>query len=571
MPRLRLVPDSLETRLLAAALLVVGAWAGYVAWGRFRREGGATFESGVVQSFLEDRFAALSGGVYHVRLGQVVFDLEHQGARIDSAVITTDTVLNRQRRHPLPIVNAVLLEAQVRGVVRDADGKGLAIEEIRFGRVDADLTFAPPDTLPADTVATVPDTGQALVSWTLQLPEGAPQIRVGRIMLQGVTAVVRPAPGTGGREQRVQNMGLVLDSVRLDPRVEGLRVPIVVHDIRLLVTDYRGGWDSVSNISVGKLQGSFRDSTLTGQALGLAPIRSIAQVFQRGRQRRERFTLTVDSVAARGVDWTGAVSQGAIPLRYLRVDGADFTIYTDKRLAGRPTPRPRVPILQETLRRFGRPIELDTVEVRRSQIHYQVHAAVGDGIGKVDFEQVDARLTGLRWRPDERSTSVAVLSVHGKLWGVAPMTVVVRGPLGSFTPRADVELTVGAMPITMANAIVPAIDPFDIKSGTLDSLKVFITLDGDHATGEALPFYRDLAVRARSRGGFFARLGRSATEVIANSFVVRDDNPGRGGVMMVGPIDYTRDPWAPFWPTAWNATRGALALVGRGKGVELPK
>ena len=406
MPRLPLVPHSLKTRLLAAALLVVGAWAGYVAWGRFRRAGGADFESGVVQSFLEARFAALSGGVYHVRLGSVSFDLEHQGARIDSAVITTDTAQNLLRRHPLPIVNAVLREAQVRGVVRDADGQGLAIEEIRFGRVDADLTFAPPDTLPPEAAPTVPDTGRSLVSWTLQLPAGAPQVRVARIMLQGVTAVVRPAPGTGGREQRVENLSLVLDSVRVDPRVEGLRVPIVVHDIRLLLSDYLGGWDSVSNLSVGKLQGSFRDSTLTGQTLGLAPTRTIAQVFQRGRQRRERITLTVDSVTARGVDWTAAVSDGAIPLRYVRVDGADLLIFTDKRLAGRPTPRPRVPILQETLRLFGRPIAIDTVQLRHSRLRYQVRPAEGEGIGEIDFEQLDARLTGLRWRPDERSTSV---------------------------------------------------------------------------------------------------------------------------------------------------------------------
>ena len=166
---------------------------------------------------------------------------------------------------------------------------------------------------------------------------------------------------------------------------------------------------------------------------------------------------------------------------------------------------------------------------------------------------------------------MAVLALHTKLWGVAPMSLLIRGPLGSVTPRVDVEMTVGAMPITLANAIVPAIDPFDIKSGTLDSLKVFITLDGDHATGEALPFYKDLSIRGRSQGGFFARLARGATEVIANSFVVRDDNPGRGGVMMVGKIDYTRDPWQTFWPFAWNSTRAALAQVGKGNGVELPK
>src|SRR6476620_8546006 len=105
MRRPRFLEHTLQTRLFTAALLVVGAWAAWVAWGRFRRAGGADFESGVVQSFLEARFAALSGGVYHVRLGSVSFDLEHQGAWVDSAVITTDTAANLLRAHPLPIFN----------------------------------------------------------------------------------------------------------------------------------------------------------------------------------------------------------------------------------------------------------------------------------------------------------------------------------------------------------------------------------------------------------------------------------------------------------------------------------
>jgi hypothetical protein len=567
MPSARFLEHSLKTRLLAAALLIVGAWAAWVAWGRFRRQGGADFDSGVVQSFLEARFAALSNGVYHVRLGRISFDLEHQSAWVDSARITTDTAANQLRAHPLPVLNVILREAEVRGLVRDADGQGISIDEIRFSRVDADLTFAPPDT--AVAIPTAVDSGAAFVSWTLHLPAGAPQIRIGRLVLEGVTAVVRPAPGTGGRQQEVEHLSLVLDSVRVDRQIEGLRLPVVVNDIRVTLTDYTGGWDSVSTISVGRLQGSFRDSTLTGYDVGLAPARTIAQVLHRGRLRRERFTLDVDSLRARGVDWSAALREGAIPLRAVQIDGADFLIYTDQRLPGQPTPRPRTPLLQENLRVFGRPIAIDTVVLRRGRIRYQVQPAVGEGIGEVDFEDMDARLTGLRWRPQAPNADEALLTLHAKLWGVAPMRLTIRGPIGSSAPRADVDLFVGAMPMTLANAIVPAIDPFDIKSGVLDSVTVFVSITGDTATGEARPYYHDLAVRGRSSGGFFARLARGASEVIANSFVVRDDNPGRGGVVMFGPIEHRREPWQTFWPYVWGSTREALSLVGRGKGVEV--
>lgn len=559
----------LQVRLLAAALLVVGAWAGWVGWHRFR-ERGASFESGAVQDFLETRFAALSGGVYHVRLGTIHFDIAGQGAQIDSVVISTDTLLNRTLRHPLPLLHVILREAQVLGVVQDAEGDGITIEEIRFGRVDAAMTFAPPDTIPPDSTAPVRDTAAALVSWTLQLPVGAPQVRISRLLLQGVTAEVRPAPGTGGRIQRVEQLSLVLDSVRLDRRPEGLRVPVVVHDIRLLLSDYHGGWDSVSTASVGDLQGSFRDSSLHGRAFALTPIRSIAEVLRRGRTRRERYTIALDSLDARGVDWGAAVRDGSVPARVVTLFGADLEIYTDRRLPGRAVPRPRSPILQETLRRFGRPIAIDTLTLRRARIRYRLQAAAGegDGIGIVEFQQVDARLTGLTWRPDRRSTVEAELSVRGTLWGFAPMALTVRGPPESKLPRADVDLFLGGMPMMAANTLATPVGRIDIKGGILDSLRVRMRIEGDRCEGEGRPYYHDLSVRLISRGGFFSRLSGGARTLFANSFVVRDDNPAVDGRLMVGPIDRTRDPWQAFWPFLWLCTRDGLTKVAAGRGVE---
>ena len=152
MPRPRFLEHSLRTRLLAAAMLLIASGAAWIGWRRFRAEG-ASFDSGAVQDFLETRFAALSGGVYHVQLGHIHFDLAGSGARVDSVIITTDTLRNRALAHPLPVLFVVLREAEARGVVRNTDSGTIAIDEIRFGGVDVMLTFARADTVPrpADT------------------------------------------------------------------------------------------------------------------------------------------------------------------------------------------------------------------------------------------------------------------------------------------------------------------------------------------------------------------------------------------------------------------------------------
>ena len=567
MVRPRFREHSLRTRLLAALMLVVGVGAAWIGWRRFR-VAGASSDSGAVQEFLERRFATLSGGVYHVALGHIHFDIAGSGARIDSVVITTDTLRNQALAHPLPRLFVVLREAEVRGVVRTAGGERITIDEIRFGGVDALLIFARADTARPAIDTTVHD----LVSWTLQLPAGAPQVVIGRLLLPGMTVEVRPAPGTGGRPQRIEHLSLVLDSVRLDRRAEGLDVPVVVRDIRVRATAFEGGWDSASTVSIGTMEGSFRDSTLRLTALGLAPRRSLRSALRRGGARRERYTVTIDSIGAEGVDWGAALRVGAVPARSVVLDGLDLQILTDKRIPGRPTPRPRQPILQETLVRFGRPVAIDSLRLRGGRVRYQVRPESGDGVGVVDFQRVEARLTGFVWSPDAMLGKRAAFTFRASLWGAAPLVLAIGGPLDARAPAVDMDLFVGAMPMMSANAFASTIGRMDIKGGTLDSVRARVHLVGDRCDGEARPYYHDLSIRLISRGGFLSRLAGGARTVIANSFVVRDDNPGADGVVMAGAIAEARDPWQAFWPFLWACTKGGLARVAAGQGVaDLPQ
>ena len=124
-----------------------------------------------------------------------------------------------------------------------------------------------------------------------------------------------------------------------------------------------------------------------------------------------------------------------------------------------------MPILQETLTKFGRPVQLDTVVIRGGRIRYQAHPAAGEGegIGELDFRRIDGRLTGLRWSPDGSAASTATLTLRGALWGIAPTAITVRGPMGSRRPAAVVDLVVGSMPMITANAIATPLSRLDVK------------------------------------------------------------------------------------------------------------
>jgi hypothetical protein len=564
MPLRRLVRIQ-RHRPLLILLLVMVVWGGWVVWGRFQRSG-ASFDADGVEGFLDARLAALSDSVYHMRLGTLHLDPARQAARIDTLLVYTDTARNSRLDRPYPVLRLLFHEAEVRGIVLPSEGQSLHIEEIRFGNVDAEVAFVPPDT--AEVPAPPRGAGSPpIFIWDGALPADVPQVEIDRIVLQGITATIRTLRG---QQQRVDQLGVVLDSVRLDPRSEGERTPILVADIRILLSRFSGGWDSTSVLSVGELQGSFRDSTLRIGHAALLPARTILETFRRGRYRKDRIALAVDSLSAAGVDWRGALRDGAIPMRSLTVDAPDLVVHSDKRLPKRPGEGARKPILQETLARFGRPLAVDTLRIRNGRVRYQERTAGGRGTGEVDFQDLDARITGLRWGPDERPGEMVRLDLTAKLWGIGAMVLAIRAPVAAERAMADIDLFVGPMPLTLFNRIATAVAPMDLREGMLDSARVRGTIVGDRAVGEVRPYYRDLSIRPQGgSGGPLGWLKRGAASVVANSFVVRDENPDDEGILMVGPFDRTRLPGQTFWPFAWTFTRDGLLLVATGKGTEL--
>ena len=540
-------------------------WGSWVLWGRYLRSG-ASFNANGVERFLDTRLAALSDSVYRVRLGTLHLDPPRQAARIDTILVYTDTARNARLDRPYPILRLLFHEAEVRGLLLPSDSQSLHIEEIRFGNVDAEVTFVPPDTAAAEAQARSAGSPPIFI-WDGALPADVPQVEIDRIILQGITATIRTLRG---QQQRVDQLGVVLDSVRLDPRAEGERTPILVADIRILLSRFSGGWDSTSVLSVGELQGSFRDSTLRIGHAALLPARTILETFRRGRYRKDRIAIVIDSLSAAGVDWRGALRDGAIPMRSLTVDGPDLVIYSDKRLPKRPGESPRRPFLQETLSRFGRPIALDTIQIRRGRVRYQERLAGGRGTGEIDFQNLDAHFTGLRWGPGERRDQMARLDLTAKLWGEGRMVLAIRAPVSVGQPMASVDLFVGPMDLTLFNRIATAVAPMDVREGVLDSARVRGTIVGDRAVGEVRPYYHDLSIRPQGgSGGPLGWLKRGATSVVANSFMVRDENPDDKGILMVGLFDRTRLPGQSFWPFAWTFTRDGLLLVAMGKGTEL--
>jgi hypothetical protein len=552
-------------RLLLVLLLITVTWGSWVAWARFQRSG-ASFNANGVERFLDDRLAALSDSVYRVRVGTLHLDPPRQAARIDTLLIFTDTARNARLARPYPILRLIFHEAEVRGLVLPSDSQSLHIGEIRFGNLDAEVTFVPRDTV-AGAASSPGPASPPIFTWDGALPADVPQVEIDRIVLHGITATIRTLRG---QQQRVDQLGLVFDSVRLDPRAEGAKTPILVADIRLLLSRFSGGWDSISTLAVGELQGSFRDSTLSIRHAALLPTRTIAETFRRGRYRRDRIAVVVDSLSAAGVDWRGALRDGAIPMRSLTLTGPDLVIYSDKRLPRRPGEGARRPILQEVLARFGRPLTLDTIRIRNGRVRYQERLAGGRGTGEVDFQDLDARLTGLRWGPEERRDQMAQLDLSAKLWGEGEMALTIRAPVAVERAMASVDLFVGPMPLALFNRIATAVAPMDIREGMLDSARVRGTIVGDRAVGEVRPYYRGLSIRPQGgSGGPLGWLKRGATSVVANSFVVRDENPDDEGILMVGPFDRTRLPGQTFWPFAWTFTRDGLLLVAMGKGTEL--
>jgi hypothetical protein len=466
-----------------------------------------------------DELARRTDGTYRLVLGDLSFLPLAGSLSFDSAAIVTDSARNRRRPAPLPVLDVRAHECRASGLdlPRLLFRRTFVARRLGCRRVVAGIALGARTR--GDSVAEGDTSAVAAPIRELVRPLGLSAFRIAEVSFPSLSLTLE-RPGARG------DASLVLQDARFD--AEGL-----VFDLRTAVADRarlgaRGVVlrpDTLTEISVARLQADLTDSTLWLAETKHEPAVSEDEWVRRHRVRRDRIRFALDSLHGRGVAFRAFLASGDIGIRELELRDARLDVLTDKRIPRGPPRRHRTP--QQVAARPGSALRLDSVLVTRGTIVYREREPERERPGVVSFSRL--RVTILDLHLPSKGKPLWI-EASARLMDEGVLTARASVPLDAPDFRYELSGRLGKMSVKAFNRFLTENESFEFDNGWVEEIAFRQTVRGGRATTTVTPRYRELSIEPTGEGGgVIGSVKRAVEELVAGIFVVRSRNPDEDG------------------------------------------
>ncbi|HEX6104191.1 MAG TPA: hypothetical protein VFZ26_01325, partial [Gemmatimonadales bacterium] len=532
--------------LAAAVLLALAAVLAFRGWDRWVEDRLARWAAGEV--------ARRSGGVYRLTLGDLGFLPLAGTISCDSASLTTDTVRNRRRARPLPVVAWRGHECRVAGldVPRLLFLETFAARELGCRRAEASVGLITPEREERRN-RTDAAAGDAPLDEARGL--GLRSLRVSRIAFPSLRLSLARPGEDGGLSVLLEHARFAAEDIEFDPgATPGEERVLSAGGAHLEATGLVLRPDTLSEIAVARLEASFTDSTLMLAGAKREPPIPESEWARRVKVRKDRLTFTLDTLRARGDAWREFLATGDLAVRALELGGARLDVLSDRRIPRGPPRRHRTP--QQWAASPGAALRIDSVVVTGS-IAYRERRPERDRPGRVGFDGLRATVLNLDRPSRGRPLRIAA---RARVMDAGVLTVEATVPLDAPDFRYELAGRLGTMPAEAFNRFLSLNEPFEFEDGRVERIDFRQTAQDGRVRTVLTPRYRDLSVSPTGEGGgLLGDVVREVKELVANALVVRSRNPEENGEdLRVARTTRRYDPTSTWIQFLWFSLRDAL-------------
>lgn len=546
---------------------VAGVVAVVALLAMFVRRRGTLVEAGL-RDWLIGEVAGATDSVYQLAVGNLQLSLFPGRISIDSLRLVTDTTRNDFRADPYPVLTATASGCRVTGIgtLDLLTARGVKARLFRCDQITATVLEVVRERAPVQSAAAAdPRGGIPFLRDSLQLPALLPIFVLDRTELPAMSLDYTRRSRSGAETHvTLERLSIALTGTRLDPAIPPRSRKPLFSERAVVSADTLEVLGSKQQSAVlGHMRLSLTDSTLSLDSVVVGPRQSDEEWVKAQKVRSDRIRFQLDSARFRGVDYRRLASlEGALVARHGTLHGFHLDVLSDKRLPAGPPKKRKTP--QQWMAAQERPIVLDTVEIASGKIAYHEHAVGKPSPGTMTWEQVHARIIGLKSpTTGGKALPPTVVDASAMLLGAAKLETTIEIPLSA--PRFDMKYsgTLGPMDMTVLNQFVAKSFSARIGSGKLQSVKFSVVVRNGRSTGQAVPVYRDFKIVLEDKkANFFKKAGLSIVTLFANAFKVRGDNPGKPGEKpAVGVINYPYRPTASLPQVFWFPLREGLGKV----------
>jgi hypothetical protein len=317
------------------------------------------------------------------------------------------------------------------------------------------------------------------------------------------------------------------------------------------------------SFEIRNLKGNLRDSLVTMDSLGYIPKYSEDVFASLHKYARGRTDFRLAPVRVSGIDARRIIDGKGITVQAFDASSLWLDYYKDEREPADPNPTPAV-MPNDIVRSLHFPLTINTVQFEDGHIQIREHTLDNFDPGNLTFEHVKITATPLCF--DSANPEIAKptrFGMSGTFVGQSEDTVTMIYPLHDSALNLSAVGAVGPFDLKQLNAYLVNAERKEITKGQVHHADIEIKIHDGVGTTTVLPIYDHFKLKVLPPDPHDPPdIQEKAETFIANTFILRDDNPDEnGGPPVSATTTLVRQQPQEFFQFLWLAIRHSLGTV----------
>ena len=311
---------------------------------------------------------------------------------------------------------------------------------------------------------------------------------------------------------------------------------------------------------------STQTSRLTATGLVMQPLPSAAFF---AKSRDDRFAFNLDTVVLKKFDYQNYHTKGSISVSDLVIGKGFFEVSSNPNGPLQTTDR-LVTFPHWAIRNFKTNIKIDTLRIKNVDVAYKEYHKQSQKTGAVKFNHATGRILNITNNKEALAkNNICKAFISSRFMGVGKFDVSFTFNLNDANYKYNYKGTLGPMDMRAANPAVMPLGMVQITSGTVKSLKFNVGSTQKVSTGQVAFLYNNLKVNVLRKDDEKGYSKKSILSLLANSFVLKSDNPDdKGKGPRSASVKFIRPSNFPFFQTVWLTILDGIKSCAMGKAVE---
>ncbi|SEA21977.1 AsmA family protein [Pedobacter hartonius] len=319
-------------------------------------------------------------------------------------------------------------------------------------------------------------------------------------------------------------------------------------------------------MKVDTITGSAAGKNIHIRGLKMIPMYPEIQFSKMLKTQKDRYNLAFDRIDFNGVNFYRLNIRGVLHARSLRIKNGDAKVFMNREMPpGHGDKTRNFPHM--ALRRLPIETTIDTLKLRGVNVAYTEYNPISQEKGTVHIDRLNGNIFNVT--NDSASLSrnrYAVAELNAYMIRAAQLNIRINFDLLAENAAFTFKGNIGKMDMVKLNPLAKSLGLVKVKSGQIQKIDFDVRANAKGSRGTMHMYYNNLKIELLKEGedGQPAKK-KGLLSFLANTLVVKDENPAKGKPVRTADIVFERPPGASFFNLLWKSVFiGLRETVGLG-------